>query len=155
MGGVESALSSTIGAVVNPLMGIPLTIANTFLSGLSGGERDCGERVVLQSFNKAGCDCTQFRGIMPNQEDFIRRMQNLESQIEFEQGLTRKHQEDARKMRRELDEKIKKIKKMQKYLMSKPAKEVYMRPELKLTSAEAAKINKVDNVSSDSVFDPF
>uniref|UniRef100_A0AC34G3F1 IRG-type G domain-containing protein n=1 Tax=Panagrolaimus sp. ES5 TaxID=591445 RepID=A0AC34G3F1_9BILA len=135
--------------LAHPLTGLALNIGYTWLSSMSSSNesRDYEERALLHTFNNAGIDVSQMNGIMPNQEEYIRRMQGMEVQLNTERALTRQAKESLKRAEQKLKEQMKINAEMQNYLSSKPSKRVKMESKSKLSSAEAAQQNGVDNVN--------
>uniref|UniRef100_A0A914QJ02 IRG-type G domain-containing protein n=1 Tax=Panagrolaimus davidi TaxID=227884 RepID=A0A914QJ02_9BILA len=129
----------------HPLTGLALQIGYNWLTSLPSEEQCDGERAYLNNLAMAGFNSTQMTAIMPNQKEYIQRMNEMEDQIAAEQMLTKKYQESLKKTKRKLEEQIKKNAEMEQYLTTKPAKNVKIRNDIKISAVEAANRNGVDN----------
>uniref|UniRef100_A0A914Q2S7 IRG-type G domain-containing protein n=1 Tax=Panagrolaimus davidi TaxID=227884 RepID=A0A914Q2S7_9BILA len=85
--------------------------------------------------------------MMPNQRHFITRMADMDDKIEAERVLTKKYQETLKLAKNRMKDQMRKAGEMDKYMSSKPKKNVKVDEEYKISAAEAAEKNGVDNVN--------
>lgn len=141
-------MGQSVGSFIShPLTGLALQVGYAWLSSVDPEEKLPAEQSFLNTLAANGLNASQLGAIMPNQEDYINRMQHMETQIQAERAMTRKHQDAYKKMKRKLEEQMKKTQRMEEYLAQAPSKPLRLNSDIKLSSQEAAAKNGIDNVS--------